>query len=169
MNTLEMYCHLGSFSGGIRMHDLQRHVLIVAVAGVFVLSQSTQSPTAQAGESGGTGSALGPAYFYCSSEPGQPVVYFTDFFVAESGRSTTTAHNQNQSVPEPVIKMQNDFLAFLKRKYAFKSNSNYPTGCPSFGNGAAGLSLAQASKKSLESRYAQAKNKIVETGWKYKP
>lgn len=81
----------------------------------------------------------------------------------------TTSHNVTQSGPDPVIKMQNNFLAYLKQKYAFKSNSNYPTGCPSFGAGAAGLSLAQSSKKNLQSQYKEAKKKIVETGWKYKP
>jgi hypothetical protein len=148
------------------MHDLRRHALILAVAGAFILSQSTQSPTAEAGESGPTDAYSAGAYVYCSSAPDQPAVYFSDFFVTKAGGSTTTAHNAAQLGPD-VMKMQNDFLAYLKQKYAYKSNSNYPTGCPSFGAGAAGLSLAQASKKNLKSQYTQAQKKIVETGWKY--
>jgi len=142
------------------MHDLQRHALIVVVASAFVLSQSTQSP---AGESTGL---TGRAYFYCSSEPSGPVVYFSDFFVTDSGARVTTQHNAPPG-QDPSIKIQDEFFAYLKHKYSFKSNSNYPTGCPSFGGGASGLTLAKDSKKNLISQYTQAGKKIVETGWKY--
>lgn len=144
------------------MHNLWRRIPIAAAAVALVMSQSTQSTEAQMGHSRG-------AYFYCSSDPDQPVVYFTHFFVADPGTSVRTVENDQRPGYDPVPKMQNDFLTFLKHKYSLKSNSNYPTGCPSFGPDAAGLSLAQASKKSLESQYKQAGKKIVETDWKYKP
>jgi hypothetical protein len=149
------------------MHDLRHHALIVAVAGAFVLSPLAQPPTAQAGESTPYSAYSAGVYIYCSSAPDQGVVYFSSFFVAKASGSTTNAHNAAPSGPDPSIKMQNDFFDYLKHKYSFKSNSNYPTGCPSFGAGATGLSLAQASKKNLISQYTQAGKKIVETGWKY--
>lgn len=58
------------------MCDLRRHLLIMALAGAFV---ATQSATAEAGESGTTGSYSAGAYIYCSSDPDQPVVFFSDF------------------------------------------------------------------------------------------
>jgi len=111
----------------------------------------------------------GLAYMYCSSQHGDPTVYFTEIFTADPGTGVVLNHDLTRKGPDNLVTIGNNFLAFLKQKYSFKSNGPYPVGCPSFGPGARGLQLAQDSKAQLQAQDRQAKSQIVETGWKNTP
>ena len=88
---------------------------------------------------------------YCASDPSGPVVYFSGIFdVKRTGYGFDT---------NPL---SNAFGDFLKAMYDYKTNSNYPAGCP-IGDT---LSQAEASKQQLESQVRQAGNQIVEVDWK---
>jgi len=103
----------------------------------------------------------GGLYLFCFSDPDGPVIYFSDFFLAQpdpSGQRGVSFRN-----------VQNAYLDFLKQKYAFKSGSNYPTQCSNAVNSEAGLRYAQGKKQKMEDDYRQAKKQVAETGWKYTP
>ncbi len=120
-----------------------------------------QAASASAAPASASPTASGGLYLYCFSDTDAPVIYFSDFFLADpdpSGQRGVSFHS-----------VQNAYVAFLKEKYAFKSGSNYPASCSNALNNAAGMSYAQGKKQRMEDQYKQAKKQIVETGWKFTP
>jgi hypothetical protein len=100
-------------------------------------------------------------YLFCSSEPDGPIVYFSDFFVADpdpGGPRGVSFRNVSAA-----------YFAFLKQKYAFNSGSNYPTGCLNATRTDAGMRYAQTHKQQMEDQYRKTGKQIVETGWRYTP
>src|SRR5262249_29730971 len=92
---------------------------------------------------------------YCASSAGQSAVYMSEIF--NTGISVDLAPD---STP-----IQNEYNEYLKGRFDFKSNANYPVACPIFNN----MSLAQSSKRNYEMQMRQGNNQIVEVEWNYKP
>jgi hypothetical protein len=93
------------------------------------------------------------AVSYCASDTNKPPIYFSDIFATNiplSGGVTTT-------------NIGNAFNQYLKEKYAYKTFSNFPVGCPVFRS----TSDAEASKQALEAQWKRANTQIIETGWKW--
>ncbi len=101
---------------------------------------------------------------YCSSDGDPKAVYFSEIF--QAAIPPDPPHSTGGPSVAFMYKVGASFITFLKGKYSFTSNSNYPSQCPRFGGGAAGLSAAQSSKQQLETQYKQQKMQVVETGWK---
>ncbi len=89
--------------------------------------------------------------FWCMSEPGGPVVYFSQAFNAGVSATSQT--------------ISNEFLEYLKGRYAYSNNSNYPTSCAA----ALSLSQAEASRRDWESKTQQQGRQFVEVEWSYAP
>src|SRR5882672_8271337 len=86
---------------------------------------------------------------YCASDLNEPVIYVSAFFDAYVTSKFST---------QPLDSAFNDFL---KAMYDYRTNSNYPTGCPLFQS----LSQAEASKRQLETQGRQANKQIVYVDW----
>jgi hypothetical protein len=106
-------------------------------------------------------------YVVCASERDGPVIYVSEVFTGVMPPAPAGASRGNgwaQRADEAAF--QAPFLAFLQKKYAFKSGSNYPVECGvTFAPNAGGLQAAQKYKQSLEDLAKQNKKQIVETGW----
>src|SRR5262249_42039883 len=61
--------------------------------------------------------------------------------------------------------IQNEYNEYLKGRFDFISNSNFPVGCPFFDN----MSQAQSAKQSYEMQMRQGNKHIVEVDWAYRP
>jgi hypothetical protein len=130
---------------------------VVHVQWTFTPGQAAYASAASPASASPTGS--GGLYLYCFSDTDAPIIYFSDFFLAEpdpSGKRGVSFHS-----------VQNAYVTFLKEKYAFNSGSNYPASCSNALNNSAGISYAQGKKQRMEDQYKQAKKQIVETGWKF--
>ena len=119
-------------------------------------------PPAQAASATGT-------YMYCASDIGTSPVYFSDFFAVQLPAAPQHRIAPNDPVQQLFQKVDADFLAFIRKKYNYKTNSNYPTGCPNFGSGSGALVQAQESRQKLEDQAKASKEQVIETGWTYKP
>jgi hypothetical protein len=117
---------------------------------------ASEAPTAAANEN----------YVLCSSDPDEPVIYFSEIFAAEMPQSQG-GPGKGGAQRNASARFQSDFLSFLQKNYSFKSGSNYPIGCAAtFKPTAAGLHAAQTRKQQMEDQYKQQKKQVVETGWK---
>jgi hypothetical protein len=128
-------------------------------------AQGTAGNTAAAAAntaSAAAAAALGPnqSYAFCNSDPGAPVVYFSDIFGASTppngGHCGNCAAQRNAEYATSA-----SFQTFLKGKYSF----NGPASCRT-GISATALKAAQAMKQSMEDTAKQGKAQVVETGWK---
>jgi hypothetical protein len=119
------------------------HLFCIAIIAVVLLSF---------GPSGGTAQGL-KTPSYCASEPSGPIVYFSAIF--------DTKLNQPVKFSSHVV--GREFSEYLKGRYDYNTTSNYPAGCPLFGN----AREAEASKRDYEARMRQANKQIVEVDWKY--
>jgi hypothetical protein len=106
-------------------------------------------------------------YVVCASERDGPVIYFSEIFAAAMPPAPPGSTRGNGGAQRAAVgAFQTPFLAFLQKKYAYKSGSNYPVECGvSFPPNAGGLEAAQNYKQSLEDLAKQGKKPIVETGW----
>jgi len=117
--------------------------VIVHVDWKYVPDQDVRPPAESP-----SGLALG----YCSSNSVEPPIYVSDIFgtnISVQGGDTS--------------QIGNDYYQYLKQKYAYKSTSNYPVGCPIFRS----RSSAEASKQKLETQWKQTHQQVIETGWKW--
>ena len=92
---------------------------------------------------------------YCASDTGQPVVYFSEVF-------DTRLHKYGFHDDRPIA---NEFNEYLKGRFDFKGNENYPVGCPLFDS----VSQGEASKRDLQNQMRQANKQLVEVNWGYTP
>lgn len=88
---------------------------------------------------------------YCASGPDQPDIYITQIF--NTGLDPAFKQDSN-----PI---QNEYNEYLKGRFAFKSNSSFPVGCPLFFN----MSQAQASRQNYEMQARQGNKHLVELEW----
>jgi hypothetical protein len=121
---------------------LLRRLLLTTLlaAGVAVPARSQAGPT----ESG-----------YCFSDVGAETVYF----------GPTVETKLNPSVANDAYPMQREFHAYLKARYGYTSNSNYPVTCTFHASAA----LAEANRNNLRSQMVQQHKTMVEVDWKYVP
>jgi hypothetical protein len=87
----------------------------------------------------------------CFSDPGAPVVYFSPAFDTR----------MNPNVTNSASTMVREFHAYLKARYGFTSNSNYPVSC----GYSASVAVAQASRVELEGRMRREDRKVVDVDW----
>ncbi len=85
--------------------------------------------TAAAAASAAPTAAANENYVLCSSDPDQPVIYFSEIFAAEMPARTGGGPGNGGAQRNASNKLQSAFLAFLQKQYSFKSGSNYPIGC----------------------------------------
>jgi len=105
-------------------------------------------------ETVGASSAQGQTFYVlCASETSSSIVYFTPLFTARF----------NPLVALDTQPMANEFNEYLKGRYDYKTNSNYPGGCPLFETQA----LASSAKQKMESEVRQRNGQIVEAPWNY--
>lgn len=127
----------------------------VPVDFTFAPSQAAggNAATAQMAATAAASPALAPRqfYVYCLSDPSAPTMYFSEVFVGSA--DPTGQHGVSFRA------IGNSFLAFLQKKYAFKSTANC-VGRTSTSPQAPG------SKQQMEDQYGKANKQIVETGWK---
>jgi hypothetical protein len=140
---------------------------VIRVDWTYTPAQAAAS-TASVAASAAPTAAANENYVLCSSDPDEPVIYFSEVFAAEMPPGPASATRGNGAAQRNAsAKFQTAFLAFLQKQYSFKSGSNYPIGCAvTFTPTAAGLRAAQTRKQQMEDQYKQAKKQVVETGWK---
>ncbi len=90
---------------------------------------------------------------YCYSDVLGPVVYFSAVF--DTKLNPNVANNAHPMVRE--------FLGYLKARYGFTTNSNYPVSC-GFPNSVA---VAEADRAVTEGRMRQERRQVVEVDWTY--
>ena len=96
--------------------------------------------------------AQNPTKGYCSSEQDKPVVYFSSIFDVNIPNASHTISTQ------PLV---NAFLIHLKEVYDYKTNSNYPVGCPLYKT----LVEAEANKQKLKAQAQGLGKQIIEVAW----
>jgi hypothetical protein len=112
----------------------------------------------------GTAAQTSVTYMYCASDVGTSPVYFSEIFLVELPAVQHSIHSPHMAVFEKVTA---DFLAFIRRKYSYKTNANYAAGCPNFGSGSEGLRNAKDSKNKLQEQARASNLAVVETSWDY--
>src|SRR5262245_30088916 len=78
---------------------------------------------------------------FCAVSPDQPDIYITQIF--NTGLDPASSQDSN-----PI---QNEYNEYLKGRFAFKSNSNFPVACPLFVT----MSQAQSSRQNYEMQVRQ--------------
>jgi hypothetical protein len=124
---------------------------------VFLVAASTHTLGAQTQTAAPSSPDM---YVYCLSDRSAPVIYFSEVF---TGKADPPTRGMRQVSFTNIAK---DFLVFLQKKYAIKSDSNYPTTCVGRTSGSAD---APGSKQKMEDSFKQANKQIIETGWKNTP
>jgi hypothetical protein len=92
---------------------------------------------------------------YCASTPDQSDIYISQIF--NTGFTPAVSQDSN-----PI---QNEYNEYLKGRFEFKSNSNFPVTCPLFVT----MSEAQSRKQDYEMQMRQGNKHIVELEWNYRP
>ncbi len=92
---------------------------------------------------------------YCFSDPSEPVVYFSAIFDTKL----------NPRVGNNAGPIGREFHAYIKARFGFTTNSNYPVSCGFHDSPGA----AEANRAVAESRVREQKGKVVELDWKYLP
>ena len=94
---------------------------------------------------------------WCYSDLEGPVVYFTQAFdtgVPSSALSTISTQ-----------RIASEYLEYLKGRYNYKTNSNYPIGCPVVRSPRSDDSL----RRELTSRAEGAGKRVIELEWDFQP
>ncbi|HKV51317.1 MAG TPA: hypothetical protein VJO52_08970 [Gemmatimonadaceae bacterium] len=105
-------------------------------------------------------------YVVCVSDREGPVVYVSDVFPAVMPPAPGAGRGNGGAQRAQMAAFQTPFLAFLAKKYGFKSGSSYPATCTvGFAPTAAGLQAALHVKQLAEDQARQNKKEVVETGW----
>jgi hypothetical protein len=92
---------------------------------------------------------------FCFSDAAAPVVYFSAAFDTKL----------NPNVGNNAHPISREFYAYLKARYGFSSNSNYPMSCGFYSS----TVLAEAGRAEIEGRMRREERKVVEVDWKYLP
>lgn len=100
-----------------------------------------------------TAPTLAPHEFYvfCVSDPSAPTIYFSEVFAGSA--------DPTKQVGVSFQAIGNNFLAFLKHKYSFKSSA-------SCAGRMSTSPQALGSKQQTEDQFRKANKQIVETRWK---
>lgn len=131
--------------------DILRRLTRPSSFALGLLSLLLSAPFAMAGTSGNGLLNGGTDHYYCSSDMGQPTIYFSAAFEFSWPRGTVR-------VQDSVI--GNEFKQTLVTKYAYAGNV-VCFGTPS-------LAQTQTEEQSrITNMRASKKWKVVETGWKY--
>jgi hypothetical protein len=101
------------------------------------------------------GQGTATAGVYCFSDPGGPVVYF----------STATDSKMNPAVSNDGYPAGREFYSYLKARYGFITNSNYPVTCTF----AASTAVSEANRGVMEGNMRQQQKQVVEADWTYQP
>ena len=91
---------------------------------------------------------------YCYSTPDQATIYFTQVFDLGSDLNIT---NDPYSI-------QNEYSEYLKGRFDFKANANYPVACQMLAN----MSQAQSMRRDYETQMRQEHKQIVQVEWTYR-
>jgi hypothetical protein len=143
-------------------------MFLVASLTISTISNLALYAQTQAAASSSTTPAAAPneKYVYCFTGSTGPVVYFSDIFAAVPTSATFGPHAGRNGYPE----FAGPFLAFLQKKYGYKSDSSSPPVCrAAYNPNPEGLRAAQTTKQAAQDLAKQANQKVVETGWKYTP
>lgn len=92
---------------------------------------------------------------YCFSDALEPVVYFSAVFDTKL----------NPNVTNDAFPIVREFHAYLKARYGFTTNSNYPISCGVSNS----VAMAEADRGRTEDRMRREQRKVVEVDWKYLP
>ena len=113
----------------------------IALTSLFSLPAAT-APVAQGLKTPG----------YCMAESGS-TVYFSSLYDTKL----------NQPVRISSLFIAREFVEYLKGRYEFTPQGNYPANCAVLNNS----NQAEASKRQFEAQARQANKQVIETDWKF--
>jgi hypothetical protein len=124
-----------------------RHLLVVlcfcVIAAPFLFSSTgNTAPIVQ-----------GTIFGYCMTDSNNTVVYFSDVYDTKLRRPSRVGTNA----------IAREFVEYLKGRYDFNAQGNFPSACPIRNSSAD----SESSKREFMERARQANKQIVETGWKF--